>query len=213
MSSNPDPATIAAELGLPPIDQVGWVVRDLDRALETYGPIFGPFTTMDTALEGTNYRGRPSNVTLRMAFGRSGPVEIELIEWVAGDCPHKEALDAGQEGVHPRALPRRPRHRHVPRAARGARLHGRLVARLPRDGHRVGVPRRAVGTWRGDGRAVPEPERLRRGLAVRGVHRGHDVQRRALRRRHLDDRVVDVVVLEAQRACSSSRASSYVHVM
>ena len=91
---------LAAALGLPPIDQVGYVVRDLDQALATFAPLFGPFTTMETALEGTNHRGRPSDVTLRMAFGRSGPLEIELIEWVSGDSPHKEALDAGHEGVH-----------------------------------------------------------------------------------------------------------------
>ena len=92
--------SIAAELGLPPIDQVGYVVRSLDQALETFGPLFGPFQTMESPLEGTNHRGRASDVTLKMAFGRSGPVEIELIEWVSGESPHKEALDAGGEGVH-----------------------------------------------------------------------------------------------------------------
>ena len=91
---------LAAELGLPPIDQVGYVVRDLDKALQSFGPLFGPFQLMESPLEGTNYRGRPSDVTLKMAFGRSGPLEIELIEWVSGDSPHKEALDAGGEGVH-----------------------------------------------------------------------------------------------------------------
>ena len=94
------PESLAAELGLPPIDQVGYVVRSLDDALQTFGPLFGPFQTMDSPLTGTNYRGRPSDVSLRMAFGRSGDVEIELIEWVSGDSPHKEALDAGREGVH-----------------------------------------------------------------------------------------------------------------
>ena len=92
--------TLAAELGLPPIDQVGYVVRDLDEALQTFGPLFGPFQLMESPLEGTNYRGRPSDVTLKMAFGRSGPLEIELIQWVSGESPHKEALDAGGEGVH-----------------------------------------------------------------------------------------------------------------
>ena len=95
-----DPASLAAEMGLPPIDQVGYVVRDLDKALETYGPIFGPFVKMDSALEGTKYRGESSDVTLRMAFGKSGSMEIELIEWVSGGSPHKEALDAGNEGLH-----------------------------------------------------------------------------------------------------------------
>jgi methylmalonyl-CoA/ethylmalonyl-CoA epimerase len=89
-----------AEFGLPPIDQVGYVVRNLDETLETFGPLFGPFVTMESALEGTNYRGHASDVTLRMAFGKSGPIEIELIEWVSGDSPHKEALDAGNEGIH-----------------------------------------------------------------------------------------------------------------
>ena len=37
---------------------------------------------------------------MRLAFGNSGEVEIELIEWVAGGCPHKEFLDAGREGMH-----------------------------------------------------------------------------------------------------------------
>ncbi|MGH0033840.1 MAG: VOC family protein [Myxococcota bacterium] len=91
---------VPAELGLPPIDQVGYVVRDLEQALRTFGPLFGPFVTMESALEGTNYRGRRSDVTLRMAFGRSGPLEVELIEWVSGDSPHKEALDRCGEGVH-----------------------------------------------------------------------------------------------------------------
>ena len=95
-----DPASLAAEFGLPPIDQVGFVVRDLDKALQTFGPVFGPFVKMDSSLEGTNFRGRESDVTLRMAFGKSGPVEIELLQWVSGDSPHKEALDAGREGVH-----------------------------------------------------------------------------------------------------------------
>ena len=27
-------------------------------------------------------------------------MEIELIEWVSGGCPHKEFLDAGREGMH-----------------------------------------------------------------------------------------------------------------
>ena len=92
--------SLAEELGLPPIDQVGYVVRDLDRALETFGPLFGPFSTMESALEGTTYRGRKADVKLRMAFGKSGPLEIELIEVLSGESPHKEALDQNREGVH-----------------------------------------------------------------------------------------------------------------
>ena len=37
---------------------------------------------------------------MRLAFGKSGDVEIELIEWVSGETPHKEFLEAGHEGMH-----------------------------------------------------------------------------------------------------------------
>jgi catechol 2,3-dioxygenase-like lactoylglutathione lyase family enzyme len=92
--------TIAEALGLPPIDQVAWIVRDLDRALETFEPLFGPFARMESQLEGTTYRGRKADVTLRMAFGRSGGLEIELIEPVSGEGPHREMLEKHGEGVH-----------------------------------------------------------------------------------------------------------------
>jgi len=88
------------KLGLPPSDQVGYVVRDLDRAIETYGAVFGPFQAIEMTLEGTNHRGKTSDVTLKMGFGRSGPLEIELIEPVTAGSPHMEALEQRGEGVH-----------------------------------------------------------------------------------------------------------------
>ena len=91
---------LAAELGLPPVDQVAWVVRDLDRAIETFGALFGEFQTMEHAISGATYRGRKADVTLKMGFGRSGPLEIELIEVVSGESPHSEMLEQHGEGVH-----------------------------------------------------------------------------------------------------------------
>ncbi len=92
--------TAAAELGLPPIDQVSYVVRDLDRALERFEPLFGSFQVMQVTLEGTRFRGRPSDVTLKVGFGRSGAIEIELIEPISGEGPHREFLDEHGEGPH-----------------------------------------------------------------------------------------------------------------
>lgn len=91
---------IAAEIGLPPIDQVAWIVRDLDVALATFERLFGPFTRMDSSLEGCLYRGRRADVSMKIAFGRSGPLEIELIEPVSGESPHFELLERYGEGVH-----------------------------------------------------------------------------------------------------------------
>ncbi len=90
---------IKLALNLPPIDQIGFVVKDLSKAMITYEPLFGPFTTMDPGEMVFDYRGVPTASEIRLAFGRSGDVEIELIEWVSGGTPHKEFLDAGREGM------------------------------------------------------------------------------------------------------------------
>ena len=85
---------------LPPIDQVGYVVKSLDATVARYQHLFGPFTLLDSPLSGVLYRGKPSDVNLRIAFGSTGNLEIEFIEVVSGASPHQEFLDAGREGIH-----------------------------------------------------------------------------------------------------------------
>jgi catechol 2,3-dioxygenase-like lactoylglutathione lyase family enzyme len=85
---------------LPPIDQVGYVVKSLDETVSRYERLFGPFTLMESPLKGVVYRGEPTDVTLRIAFGSAGNLEIEFIEVVSGASPHREFLDAGREGIH-----------------------------------------------------------------------------------------------------------------
>lgn len=94
---NPD---ITEQMNLPPVNQIGFVVKNLDEAIKLYQPIFGQFTTMESADMEWNYRGTPETSTLKIGFGQSGDVEIELIEWVSGKTPHKEFLDAGRAGMH-----------------------------------------------------------------------------------------------------------------
>lgn len=89
-----------AQLGLPPIDQVGFVVRDLEAARALYEPMFGPFVPLDGSVKDAEFRGQRSDVTLNILLGRSGDVEIELIEWVAGLSPHGEFIQRGREGMH-----------------------------------------------------------------------------------------------------------------
>ena len=91
---------IRRQFDLPDLNQVGFVVRSMERALALYEPLFGPFSTMDPGPMTYDYRGAQEECTLRLAFGKSGDIEIELIEWVSGACPHKEFLDAGREGMH-----------------------------------------------------------------------------------------------------------------
>ena len=91
---------VHAGLNLPPVNQVGFVVRDLKKAIAFYEPLFGEFVEMDAGEMEWEYRGKPEMSSLKLAFGKSGDVEIELIEWISGESPHKEFLDAGREGMH-----------------------------------------------------------------------------------------------------------------
>ncbi len=88
------------QLGLPPIDQIGFVVRDIEQAVARFEPLFGPFSRMQSPVQGADYRGREADCELKLAFGRSGELEIELIECVSGESPHREFIDAGGEGMH-----------------------------------------------------------------------------------------------------------------
>lgn len=92
--------TLAQQLDLPPIDQVGFVVPDMEVALKLYEPLFGPFQMMDSPIEDANFHGEPKNCHLLLAFGKSGEMEIELISVISGECPHQDFLDAGGNGMH-----------------------------------------------------------------------------------------------------------------
>lgn len=92
--------TLLKQLGLPPISQLGHVVRNLEASMALYEPLYGPFSTMDGTVQGATYRGRVADVKLAMAFGRSGDLEIELIQWQSGESPHREFIERGREGIH-----------------------------------------------------------------------------------------------------------------
>lgn len=87
-------------LNLPPADQIGFVVRDLEASMARYEPLFGPFHTMDGSVAAATFRGETKDVELKIAFGQSGDLQIELIEWVSGESPHSEFIRAGREGMH-----------------------------------------------------------------------------------------------------------------
>lgn len=87
---------------LPPIEQIGIVVKDVDKAVEYCSSTFGwgPFQVREVEMEGFTYRGKTGKCRLKMAFSRSGPIEIELIEVLEGETPHTEFLRQKGEGLH-----------------------------------------------------------------------------------------------------------------
>jgi hypothetical protein len=80
------------------------VVRDMDAALEHWTKTIGagPFFVFDVpVLPGQKYRGAPTEVSMRVGFGFSGGLLIELLQQT-NDTPSifAEMLDARGTGYH-----------------------------------------------------------------------------------------------------------------
>ena len=52
--------TLLKQLGLPPISQLGHVVRNLEASMALYEPLYGPFSTMDGTVQAPRCRVRGS---------------------------------------------------------------------------------------------------------------------------------------------------------
>ncbi len=73
----------------------------VDEALPRYEAMFGgPFATTDVPDFDVVCRGTPSSTTLRLGFGRSGGLEVELVEVVSGAWPTIDWLAEHGEGLH-----------------------------------------------------------------------------------------------------------------
>lgn len=80
------------------------VTRDIDKAIDHWTQVIGagPFYVFDVpAMPGQMHRGTPSNIDLRIAFGFSGGLLIELLQPL-NDVPSvfREILETGGEGYH-----------------------------------------------------------------------------------------------------------------
>ena len=121
-----------------PVDQVAWVVRDLEAAAtywaETLG--VGPwFVIPHVRPDDFRVDGAPSPVEMSLAIAYSGRTQIELIEQ-HNDAPsmYREAIDAGRFGQH---------HLGFFRHNYDARLERALAA-----GYRIGQQRSLGGSIR-----------------------------------------------------------------
>jgi len=110
------------------------VVRDIDAALDHWTRTIGagPFFLFDVpVLPGQIYRGRPTEVSMRVAFGFSGGLLIELLQQTnATPSVFTEMLDARGDGYHHVML-------RVP--------YDEGVARLSSQGHDIAFSGRMPG--------------------------------------------------------------------
>jgi len=86
---------------LPPVSQIGVVVKDLKKAIEYYSKVFGigPFMTFEFAPKKHWLKGKPMPIKLNIAAAQWGPDMFELIQPVEGDAPHRWFLEKHGEGL------------------------------------------------------------------------------------------------------------------
>ena len=91
-----------SEAKLPPVFQVGIVVKDIDAASDYYCFVFGwgPFKVRDLEMKGAIYNGKPVDCRFKVASARQPGVEIELIQPLEGDTPYADFLRERGEGLH-----------------------------------------------------------------------------------------------------------------
>lgn len=89
-------------LQLGPINHLGVVVQDRDRAIRRYQEALGigPFHAYDRNFPNTLVRGQPAPCSLRIGFANLGTILFEVIEPLEGASIHREFLEQHGEGLH-----------------------------------------------------------------------------------------------------------------
>lgn len=84
------------------IDQIGVVVRDVDRCVEYYETFFGKgtFAVVEGEAPATLADGREIMVKGKLALAQLGPIQLELIEIKEGPSVHVDFLERNGEGIH-----------------------------------------------------------------------------------------------------------------
>ena len=84
------------------VDQIGVVVRDLDRAIEYYESLgIGPFKSVSVTVKERLVRGEPNDTwKFKICTADMGPVQFELVQPVSGETIHKEFLESAGEGIN-----------------------------------------------------------------------------------------------------------------
>ena len=93
---------LAGKVNLPPLSQVGMIVKDLDKVMQFYSSTFGigPWVVKEGEYRELKVRDKTYSCKTKVAWAKFGPIELELFQVREGRSLHSEFLDKGREGVH-----------------------------------------------------------------------------------------------------------------
>jgi len=91
-----------SKLNIKKIDQVGFVVKDVEKTAEYYWTVLGigPWSFFELGPGNkTTYHGEPCELLVKIAVAQVGPLMLELIQPVSGPTPHMDFLKTKGEGI------------------------------------------------------------------------------------------------------------------
>ncbi|HVC71678.1 MAG TPA: VOC family protein [Acidimicrobiales bacterium] len=92
------------EQWLGPIDQLGYVVDDIERAMAQWTQLLGvgPFYFLPAPpMQGLTYRGQATEARIAVALSFSGPLQVELIQPLDDEpTPYRDFVAAHGTGLH-----------------------------------------------------------------------------------------------------------------
>ncbi len=88
--------------GLEKLNQVGIVVRDMEKAIRNYKEVFGISFPKVVIPDFFNrvYRGNPENFRMKIGRTMMGELQIELIQPLEGKTIYGEFLEKWGDGIH-----------------------------------------------------------------------------------------------------------------
>ena len=91
------------KLGDLKFDHLAIVVKDIQKAVDYYSKAFG--LQFEEIAEhqlppDVIYKGKPCPYTMRVTFAHMGPIRLEMVQVVDGECIYTDFLKEHGEGVH-----------------------------------------------------------------------------------------------------------------
>ena len=88
-------------IDLSSLRHVGFVIRSMEEAIAFYEKMgIGPFKIFEPEYHEKSYLGRTGNFRMKVAIAPFGPIEIELIEPLAGESVYNQFLEERGGGIH-----------------------------------------------------------------------------------------------------------------
>ncbi len=90
------------DLGNLKINHICYIYKDVEKQAKIMESLFNmpKFIFSEDLDHPAKYRGKDTKFSLKLGMSRCFNVQIELFQWIEGDCVYKEFIDAKREGIH-----------------------------------------------------------------------------------------------------------------